>query len=455
MNLIAQFADHLSRPVPTALRRRAALHLLDWAGCAVIGATTPVADMLASVFLDAGAGPCAVIGRASRIGAEAAARYNGALGNIYEMDDVDKRARLHPGPVVIPAALAMAQATGADAAILLDAIVRGYEAVIRLGRALGDGHYRVWHSTASAGTVGAAAAVSFILGLDRDHLAHSMALAITRTGGLWETRNDPLSTAKQVHNAQAAGDGLLAARMAAAGLRGPARILEGAEGLFAATAPGADSRSLLAGAVGSVWCLEDVSLKPWPACRHAHPVIDAALALLAGIGRDQLTVREVAAVAVQTYGDALRFCDRPDPRTVIEAKFSIQHAVAVTLLGGPPPLSAFDPAMIADADVATLRARVKIAVGDPYAAAYPDHFGGRLAVTLADGTLLVQEQADALGDPENPLPVERAIDKARGLMRAAGMGEGGVEQLVTECLGLPDGGPLPRSWPTHLARGAA
>lgn len=455
MSLIAQFADHLSRPVPAALRRRAALHLLDWAGCAVIGASTPVADTLARVFLDASAGPCRVIGRPDRVGAEAAARYNGALGNIHEMDDVDKRARLHPGPVVMPAALAMAQATGADAATLLDAIVRGYEAVIRLGRALGDGHYRVWHSTASAGTVGSAAAASFILGLDRDAVAQAMALAITRTGGLWETRNDPLSNAKQIHNAQAAGDGLLAARMAAAGLRGPARILEGAEGLFAATAPGADPGSLLAGVTAAGWCLDDVSLKPWPACRHAHPVIDAALALLAGIGRDRLTVREVAAVAVQTYGDALRFCDRPEPRTVIEAKFSLQHAVAVTLLGGPPPLSAFDPAMIADADAATLRARVKVTVGEPFAGAYPDHFGARLAVTLADGTLLVQEQADALGDPENPLPLDRAIGKARSLMLAAGMGEGAVEQLVTECLALPDGGPLPRSWPTHLARGAA
>lgn len=455
MSLIAQFADHLHRPVPAALRRRAALHLLDWAGCAVIGATMPVAEALASVLLDASPGPCTAIGLASRVGTEAAARYNGALGNIYEMDDVDKRARLHPGPVVIPAALAMAQATGADAATLLDAIVRGYEAVIRLGRALGDGHYRVWHSTASAGTVGAAAAVSFILGLDRDQLAHSMALAITRTGGLWETRNDPLSNAKQVHNAQAAGDGLLAARMAAAGLRGPARILEGAEGLFAATAPGADPGSLLAGATGSAWCLDDVSLKPWPACRHAHPVIDAALALLAGIGRDRLTLADVAAVAVQTYGDALRFCDRPDPQTVIEAKFSIHHAVAVTLLGGPPPLAAFDPAMIADTDVATLRARVKVAVGEPYAGAYPGHFGARLAVTLADGTLLVQEQADALGDPENPLPLDRVIGKARGLMLAAGMEEGVVAQLVTECLGLADGGPLPRSFPTHLMRGAA
>lgn len=455
MTLIAQFADHLSRPVPSAMRKRAALHLLDWAGCAVIGASTQVADALAAAFLDGGGGPCTIIGRDGGAGPEAAARYNGALGNIYEMDDVDKRARLHPGPVIIPAALALAQATGATAPALLDAIVRGYEATIRLGRALGDGHYRVWHSTASAGTIGAAAACASLMGLDRDRLAQAMALAITRTGGLWETRNDPRSNAKQVHNAQAAGDGLLAARMAAAGLRGPAQILEGKEGLFAATAPGAAPADLLSGISPAGWCIADVSLKPWPACRHAHPVIDAALALLAKSGRDRLDTREVRAISIQTYGDALRFCDRPAPQSVIEAKFSLQHAVAVTLLGGPPPLSAFDPPMIADPDVACLRKLVKVTAGEPYASAYPSHFGARLVINLVNGDMLVHEQADALGDPENPLPIDRVTDKARSLMQAAGMEATAIGILITECLELAESTALPSVWPGRLTGEAA
>lgn len=455
MSLIARFADHLHRPVPAALRQQAALHVLDWAGCAIIGATTPVAGLLADVFLRGQQGSCMVIGRDDGVGPEAAARYLGALGNIYEMDDVDKRARLHPGPVVIPAALAAAQATGADAGTLLDAIVRGYEGMVRLGRALGDAHYRYWHSTASCGTVGAAVAVAAILGLDRDATAQAIALAVTRTGGLWETRNDPRSNAKQVHNAQASGDGWLAAMMAAAGLRGPAGILEGREGLFAATAGGADPAFILADATPHAWCLTDISLKPWPACRHAHPVIDAALALLDQMDRPSLRVTDVSGIAIQTYGDALRFCDRPDPATVIEAKFSLQHSVAVTLLGGAPPLSAFDPPAIADAAIATMRSKVKVAVGQPYEDRYPARFGARLALTLADGTLLVREQPDALGDPENPLPRDRAVAKARTLMQAAGMDEGAVERLIGDCLSLVGGGPVRLSWPGLLARGAA
>lgn len=453
MSLIAQFADHLHRPVLPVLRRRAALHLLDWAGCAVIGATAPVARLLSDVLLIDQHGPCTVIGRDFGVGPEAAARYLGALGNIYEMDDVDKRARLHPGPVVIPAALAAAQARGADAETLLNAIVRGYEAMVRLGRALGDTHYRYWHSTASCGTIGAAVAVASILGLDRDATGHAIALAVTRTGGLWETRNDPRSHAKQVHNAMAAGDGWLAAMMAAGGLRGPAGILDGKEGLFAATAGAADPALILADATAAHWCLSDISLKPWPACRHAHPVIDAALALLDQMGRERLNVDQVAGIAIQTYGDALRFCDRPAPGTVIEAKFSLQHAVAVTLLGGPPPLSAFEPASIADPDATALRAKVKVAVGEPYESRYPFRFGARLALTLSDGTLFVQEQADALGDPENPLPDDRAVAKARTLMGVAGMAAGDIDRLIGQCLALADNGPVRLCWPVRMGEG--
>ncbi|AUN31180.1 MmgE/PrpD family protein [Niveispirillum cyanobacteriorum] len=453
MSLIAQFADHLHRPVPTTLRRRAALHLLDWAGCAVIGATTPVSRLLSNILLTAPQGPCAVIGRADGVGPEAAARYMGALGNIYEMDDVDKRARLHPGPVVIPAALAAAQANGADAEALLTGIVRGYEAMVRLGRALGDAHYRYWHSTASCGTIGAAVAVASILGMDRDATGHAVALAVTRTGGLWETRNDPRSHAKQVHNAMAAGDGWLAAVMAAGSLRGPGGILDGKEGLFAATAGNADPSLILSGATRDGWCLSDISLKPWPACRHAHPVIDAALALLDRLGQTRLLPGQVSSIGIQTYGDALRFCDRPVPGTVIEAKFSLQHSVAVTLLGGPPPLSAFEPAAIADPDTAALRTKVKVAVGEPYESRYAARFGARLAVTLSDGTLLVQEQDDALGDPENPLPDDRVAAKANTLMRAAGMSVNEVDRLTEECLSLADDGPVRLSWPVRIGEG--
>ncbi|MFM2045262.1 MAG: hypothetical protein RLY86_3838 [Pseudomonadota bacterium] len=455
MSLARHLARHLRRPVPAELRRRVALHVLDWTGCAVAGSATPVALSLRRALTDGGegTGPCTAIGLDRGLPLETAARMNGALGNILEMDDVDKRARLHPGPVVIPAALAVAEwraAAGCPVAgpDLADALMRGYEATVRLGRALGDAHYRHWHSTATCGTVGAAVAAADLLGLDEGGLTAAITLAVTRTGGLWETRNDPASAAKQIHTAQAAGDGIFAARCAAAGLTGPATMLEGGEGLFAATAPGRDPGVLLADLEragrdgdGHPWCLTEISLKPWPACRHAHPAIDAALAILDRIGRPGLAAGEVATVTVTTYGDALRFCDRPVPETVGQAKFSLQHAVAVTLLRGAPDLAAFDPPAIADHDVATLRTRVNVQAGDPWAGRYPDRFGCGMTITMADGGIIFQDMPDALGDPENPLTEDRVVAKAMTLMEAGGMGMAAAAALCAAALTLDEPGP--------------
>ena len=130
-SLTEQLSRHLVRPVDAAARRRARRAVLDWAGCAVIGAATETGRAFARLAAGGAAGPSRVLG-AGRAPARDAAFTNGAYGNIYEMDDVDRQAVLHPGPVVIPAALAMAEALGSGPDALLDAVVRGYEAMVRL-----------------------------------------------------------------------------------------------------------------------------------------------------------------------------------------------------------------------------------------------------------------------------------------------------------------------------------
>ena len=164
--------------------------------------------------------------------------------------------------------------------------------------------------------------------------------------------------------------------------------------------PGADPHDIVRDPLVR-WKIYETSFKPWPACRHAHPAIDAALDL-----RSEIDAGAVKRIAVRTYGDALAFCDRAEPRTPIDAKFSLQHSVAVALLDGPPPLEAFEPAAIARADVAALRAKVEVAAAEPYVSAYPARYGAEVEVELADGTRRIARMPDALGDPENPLSVE-------------------------------------------------
>lgn len=393
----------LSEGVSAADRDRAKLHLLDWAGCAVAGRAESAGQILLA-GMDAGA--------------SARAFAWGGLGNILEMDDVDKRGLLHPGPSIIPAALSLALQMSVSGEALLDAIVRGYEATIRLGRAVGPGHYALWHNTGTCGAIGAAAACASLMGLDRSGTAHALALAVSQSAGLWQTRHEPASMGKQLHTAVAARAGLDAARLAAAGFKGPLTILEGPQGFFAAMCPGADPAATIA--EPRTWRIHDVSFKPWPACRHAHATIDAALAL-----REEVNVLDKDGdILVETYQDALTFCDKPEPKTVIEAKFSLQHSVAVVMLRGRPELADFSLAALADPEVAAMRKRVKVGQNRTFQDNYPARFGA--SVTFAGQTVTAP---DALGDPENPVGLDQLRGKARALFAAGGLSPEDAEAL--------------------------
>ncbi len=405
-------SGHLSRPVSPRYRRRASDHLLDWLGCAVAGRREAAGRIL--------------VARGAN-GEGARAFRLGGLGNILEMDDVDKRARLHPGPVIIPAALSLAAGRGLRGDNVLDAIVRGYEAMIRLGRAVGDKHYSLWHSTGTCGGFGAAAACASLLALDAEASAHALALALSQAAGLWQTRHEPQSMGKQLHTAHAARAGLEAAELASLGFRGPLRILEGPQGFFTAMCAEANADDVLMD-YQSDWLIDEVSFKPWPACRHVHAAIDAALRL-----RLDTEWQNAPSIVVETYRDAIIFCDKLDPVSVIEAKFSMQHAVAITLMRGEPWLDSFSPEAINDPSVKMVRQRVRIIEAEPFASAYPARFGARIIC----GSRSVS-QADALGDPENPVDTARLTAKAIGLMRAGGMNEKSAEALARSSTACDD-----------------
>jgi 2-methylcitrate dehydratase PrpD len=421
MTLTEGLVALLARPLAAADRARAALHVADWIGCAAAGAASETGARFLAHAAELSPGRARVM-LGGALAARDAALINGAFGNLLEMDDVHREAVLHPGPVVIPAALALAAERDAPGAALLDAVIRGYEAEIRLGRALGAGHYRHFHPTATCGAFGAAAACASLLGLDAARLADALGNAASIAGGLWRCRHEAVAT-KQWHTAHAAAAGLDSARLAAHGVGGPRGILEGEQGFFAGLAPDADASRVL-DAPEAAWLIHETSFKPWPACRHAHAAIDAALLLRAR------GVRAPQRVELRVYADARLFCDRAAPRSEAEAKFSLQHAVAIALLDGAPPLDAFRPAAIARADVAALRARVVLAEDATLTEAYPRHFGAEI---VADG--VSARVTDALGDPENPLAPDAVLAKARALLADAGV----PDRALAAALALAEG----------------
>jgi len=437
-SLTERLAQRLCAPVDAIDRERAALLLIDWLGCALGALRSDLGVSLRGLAVDAEAGRCSALGVGPRR-LEDALALNAALGNVLEMDDLHREAILHPGPIVIPTALALAQQRGDDAHALLDAIVRGYEASIRIGRSLGREHYRFWHPTSTAGTFGAAAAAGSLFKLSPDALADALGTAGSSVGGLWQMRHEPVPT-KSLHNAEAARRGLIAATLAARGLRGPRRILEGEQGLFAATA--GDARPARVNDDDPAWLIHGTSLKPWPACRHAHPCIDAMRAAWSAADSDVRAADAIERIEIKTYEEAIRFCDRPQPSTELEAKFSLQHAAAAVVVLGDPTLSHYLPAARGRADLAALRERVTLLNDPTFNAAFPKHYGASVRILWRNGRSLLRQVDDAWGDPEQPLSVAAVNDKMQRLALWGGVDQATALRLIALAQVLVGGGSL-------------
>ncbi len=430
-SLTERLIEHCAQPVPVQVKTRAARHLLDWLGCALVGSTSApgVALTAYAAAQPAETMACFVVGSAP-CSASRAAFSNGGLGNIFEMDDVHRASILHAGDVVIPAALAAAQANKATPGDLLTAIVRGYEIALRIGTAASAGGYSAWYNSGTCGVFGAAMAAGVASDLEADRLADALGQAGMMAAGIWQCRLEP-TYSKQLATAHAAQSGVIAAELAKAGFPGAKQILEGELGFFKTYYPDADP-DLTLQTSGPGWMIEEVSFKPWSACRHAHPVIEAALTL-----KDLCPATNISRITINTYAAAIDFCDNPAPQTDHEARFSLQHCVAVCLLRGDPQIADFDQSARADKSIMSLIERCEVAEDKALTDQFPNMMGGHIEICLDDGRTERAAIATAKGDPENPLSTSELDRKFQILAATAGLSQSMIEDVTEAVIGLP------------------
>ena len=396
--LAALICSTRAADVPATVRENAAWWVLDWLGCAIAGLDTPPGRILIQHAADQPGGAVSCLGLAEGRSPQVAALHNGGVSHIVEMDDVDRASVIHPAAVVVPAALAVAEQTGASGRNLLAAVVLGYEVAIRVGEAVGKTHYFHWHNTSTCGVFGAAAAAGWLLGLDEQRMTWALGNAGTQAGGLWEFIADG-AMSKHLHTGRAAANGVLAAELALLGFTGARRIIEGRQGFFAATAPDGDPAAVTRG-LGDGWKLPGVSIKPYPSCRHTHSAIDAALALRRAHG---LTADDVERVEIGAYHSTIDLTDNPTPAHLYAAKFSVQYCVARALLDGAVGLNDFTDERIGEPAARDLMQRMAVQLDPALDARYPREFPSHLRLVLRDGRTVEQLVATPKGDPENPL----------------------------------------------------
>ena len=353
---------------------------------------------------------------------------SGALTHILETDDLHRTSVTHPGCVVVPAVLAVALREKIAGPGILKSVLHGFEAMCRVGNAVGPAHYRTWHNTSTCGPFGSAMATASLLNLEHDKTLHALGNAGTQSSGLWEFL-DTGAMSKHLHAGRAAESGVMAADLAATGFTGPPAILEGGRGFFKAACPDADPGRVTADPAAP-WQLCLTSIKPWPCCRHTHPAIDAALDL-----HGQLDGRKIESVTIETYQAALDVCDRPKPVSVYEAKFSLYHCVAVALTRGQVGFESFNGESRAANQ--SLAGKTRLAVTDPYASAYPGAWGAKVSIATEDGRQFASRRDNAKGDPELALNESEMIAKAKALLCYAGYSEKNSQWIVDKVLELP------------------
>jgi len=353
----------------------------------------------------------------------------GALTHILETDDLHKASVTHPGCVIVPAALAVAAREKSDATGFLTAVLHGYEACCRVGNAVGPAHYRIWHNTATCGPYGSAMASASLLGLDDEQCVHALGNAGTQSSGFWQFLETG-AMSKHLHAGRAAEAGVVAADLALVGFTGPPAILEGDKGFFRAACPDAVPDAVLRNP-DDPWQLCQTSVKPWPSCRHTHPVIDAALEL-----HGLLEGREIDRVSIETYQAALDVCDRREPASQYAAKFSLHHCASAALIDGRVGFDSFGSDQ--RDRLRGCRRKISLAVTGEFESAYPEHWGGKVTVSTRDGTRFTIIRKDCKGDPELPLKREQMIEKARMLFQYTGLDDHQVEDQLCSILALTE-----------------
>jgi len=363
----------------------------------------------------------------------------GALTHILETDDLHRGSVVHPGCVVVPPAWVLAVKYGVSGRAFLTSILHGFEATTRIGMAVGAEHYRIWHNTATCGPFGSAMAAAALLSLDDEQATHALGNAGSQSAGLWEFLETGAMT-KHLHAGHAAEAGVRAAELAKHGFTGPPQILEGKKGFFKAACPDADPSAVLANP-DAPWQLTTTSIKPWPSCRHTHPAIDAAQSIRAALKEKGQTLADdmIAAVDVGVYQASIDVCDRINPTTEYEAKFSLHHTVAAGLLCDIVDFSAFGEE--ARSNLQPARVKVRPSLEEPYASAYPRAWGSSVTLTLKSGEIIAETRTHAKGDPEAALSREEMIDKATMLLNHAQTQE--PTRFIDAVLALAEDGQLP------------
>lgn len=396
-----------ARTLPDSVIQAAKLHFIDALGVGLAASGGPEQGRWAGAVSATGSATTLAGGKAP---AAEAAMLNGALIHSLEYDDTHIGSVIHGSAVAASVALAAVEDANGDGDALLAAYVIAWEAMIRIGLAApGAFQARGAQVTAVAGAIGAALAAGRVAGLNRVHLIAAVGISGSQASGLLAFLEDG-SSVKALNPGWAAHTGIMAARLAGAGMSGPAGILEHRFGPMQVF--GADPAGLVPvlDDLGTRWHLPDAAFKLYPCCHYIHPFLE----LIEGMADDGLTPGTLSTMTLHVPVEqapliAEPWARRQAPLTGHDGKWGLPYCLALRLVDGHLDVASFEAPP--RAEVTALARRIEMA--PVTGSGFPARFPARIDATLTDGTRRSAQVDTVRGAPGRPITEAEVLAKLR------------------------------------------
>jgi len=405
--IIADFAARTMRDgVPQEVLNAARLHFLDAIGVGIAAST--VADNATWSQAATSGGASLLGGGAAEAGA--AAMINGALIHALEYDDTHIGSVVHGSAVAAPLALAVSQFCAASGRDLIRAYIITWEVAIRIGLA-GPGAFQEkgFQVTSVGGAIGAAAAAAQILGLDRQQTICAIGIAGGQASGTLAFLADG-AMSKALNPGWAARTGIEAARLALAGMTGPATVLESGFGVMSNFGHGASQLDDNLFNLGNDWFLREAAFKLYPCCHYIHPFLETVEQIMA----EGVTAADIVDLTAFVPPPAAPLvCEpwerRQEPASGYDGKWGLAYCMALMFLHGRVDVASFETPPLAD--VISLARKMTWQPMQNHG--FPKRFAAQIDVRTAQGTVSAGVP-QVRGAPDRPVDRSDIVAKFTG-----------------------------------------
>jgi 2-methylcitrate dehydratase PrpD len=416
MTVTQGMADYIFRTnysdIPAVILNKARECILDSIGVALYGYNFAASQIALEVTTESGnaEGPCSILVEGVKVAPYLASFVNGVMAHVADFDDTLFVLRGHPSCVLMPAALAACESLDRSGKDFLTAFVIGSEIEGKMGKVMAWQHYEAgWHSTGTFGTIGAAAAASKGLGLDRDEIANALGIAASSASGL---RVNFGTMTKSYNAGHAAMAGVLAAQLAKRGFDASSHVLEGDIGFSKLFGCNGDV-FLVIRDLGVDYALKGISLKPYPSCAGTHSAVEAILNIK---GRLNPEIKKIAEIQVMVHPSAFNILFHHNPKDTLEAKFSMEYCICAALVFNQLGIAQFEEECIFDPTVKDLMRRVKMIVDSEMEDVSRKHgvlAPVRVKMKLHGGEEVCETVWEPRGSPSNPMSQDEIRAKFR------------------------------------------